>query len=204
MYDSPVIPLRNSRPVTDAVSSGPEGKEEGEMKTTACFLILTSLALTAVVASTNETAKHSPLGAYIGHWSSTGTFYETKFSKPHKVSSDLNCNWSPQGNYMVCEQLISDDEGKHTQLTIYTPNPNDSDFTFYTVNTPGQKPYTGSLKINGNTWTYGPAAGTPPTYPLFRTTNIVKDGEVTYKVEFADEPGHWTLMSDGGSHRISK
>lgn len=173
------------------------------MKTTALLMSVAILTF-LVFARTTETSKRDSLGAYIGHWTSTGTFYETRFSKPHKVTSDLNCDWSPQGNYMVCEQLITEGEEKHTQLTIYTPNPNDSDFPFYTINTPGQKPYTGSLKIDGNTWTYGPAAGTPTQYPLFRTTNVVKDGEVTYKVEFADEPGHWTLMSDGGSHRISK
>ena len=165
----------------------------------AFFMSLFAMAQAPVVGS-----KQAPLAGYIGHWQTSGKFYDTKFSKAHTVTSTLDCSWSPQGTYMVCEQLIHDDQGEHTQLTIYTPNPNDVNFTFYTFNTPGEKPYMGSLKIEGDTWTYGPPADQADKYPLFRTINIVKNGEVTYKVEMAEEAGKWTTLSDGASHRTGK
>ena len=149
-------------------------------------------------------AKLEPLAGYLGHWETSGKFYDTKYGKAHTVTSTLDCGWSPQGTYMVCEQLIHDDQGQHTQLTIYTPNSDNSDFTFYTFNTPGQKPWMGSLKIDGEVWIYGPMPDAANSFPLFRTTNDLKRDKVTYKVEFADEPGKWTTMSEGSSQRTSK
>ena len=158
----------------------------------------------AVLAGSSENTKTDLLGAYLGHWESAGKFAATKYSKPHTVNSSLDCNWSPQGVYLVCEQLIHDDDGQHTQLTIYAPNAEDGNFTFYTFNKPGQKPYIGSLKIEGSVWTYGPTPDVAETYPLFRTTNVIHNGEVTYKVEFAEESGHWITMCEGSSHRTRK
>ena len=166
-------------------------------------LTLAVLLCSTLLAAQSATLqpRRAPLAGYIGHWETSGKFYDTKFSKTHTVTSTLDCDWSPQGTYMVCEQLIHDDQGEHTQLTIYTPNPDGPDFTFYTFNKPGEKPFMGSLKIEGDTWTYGPPPGQPSQ---FRTTNIVKKDEVTYKVELSDETGKWTTISEGSSHRAGK
>ena len=170
------------------------------MKITAVFVFPWLITLFAAAQATPH-AKREPLAAYLGHWETSGKFYETKFSKPHAVTSSLDCSWSPQGSYMTCEQVIHDDQGEHTQLTLYTPNPDYPDFTFYTFNTPGQKPWMGSLKIEGDTWTYLPPRDAADKYPIFRTTNWIKDGKVTYKVEFAKEPGKWTTISERSSRR---
>ena len=149
-------------------------------------------------------SKRNPLGAYLGHWESSSKFFDTKFSKAQTVTSSLDCSWSPQGVYLVCEQLIHDADGQHTQLTIYEPNAKDSGFSFYTFNTPGQEPYVGSLKIEGTIWTYGPSQDAVNTYPLFRTTNVIENGSVTFKVEVAEEPSHWITIGEGSTHRVSK
>ncbi len=142
-------------------------------------------------------ASKSPLAAFFGHWEGSSKMFATKYSKPEEVTSKADCKWSPQRAYLVCEQTIHDSHGVHTQLTTFTPNDNGKDYTFYTLLGDGKKAYTGSLKIDGDVWTYGPAEDAKDQYPLFRTTNTFTNEMEVSVTEFTEDGKTWTKMLEG-------
>lgn len=142
-------------------------------------------------------ASKSPLAAFFGHWEGSSKMLASKYSKPEEVTSKADCKWSPQQAYLVCEQTIHDSKGVHTQLTAFTPNANGKDYTFYTLLGDGKKAYTGSLNIDGNVWTYGPAEDAKDQYPLFRTTNTFNNGTEVSVTEFTEDGKTWTKMLEG-------
>ncbi len=148
-------------------------------------------------------ADREKLAAFLGHWEGTGRFLDTKISKAKSVTSQTDCAWSPQGQSLMCDQVITDSDGEHYQLTVYQPNQSDGNFTYITLN-PGQKPFTGVLSINGDLWTYTGPPGSAGKYPEIKTVNTVKDGEETFTVQFTEDGKNWTTMIDGSMHRTSK
>src|SRR6185503_19575024 len=59
-------------------------------------------ALMSVTVAAQKTAVDAPvekLGAFLGKWHTEGTF-----SNGGNVSSELECRWSPQRGYLICEQ----------------------------------------------------------------------------------------------------
>jgi len=161
------------------------------------------LAAVIVFTQSKASSKADPLSALVGHWEGSAKFADTRYSKAQSLTSAGDCNWSPQGSALVCETQIEDAHGKHVQLSIDVPNETGSGFTYYTI-TAGQKPYTGTLTIDGNIWIYGPPPEAATIYPVFRTTNNFSGDTETFKTEFTDDGTHWTTMLDGTQHRTRK
>jgi hypothetical protein len=164
------------------------------------FLAMLSCAAGAF-AQTPDTAR--PLGAFVGQWEGGGTFYDTAMSKAGKITSKTDCSWSSSGHYLVCEQSITDDKGTHQQLTVYTPSDDADDFTYYTITGSGT-PFTGKVKIAGNTWTYDNKFEQDGKKNEVRTTNVFSADEETFKTEYSVDGGPWTTMLDGKSRRAKK
>ncbi|HEV2989397.1 MAG TPA: hypothetical protein VG759_13215 [Candidatus Angelobacter sp.] len=181
------------------------------MKSVFCLFIVT--ALTGAVWTTNQTNTASAssekeatqkLGVFIGKWESTGEFFETKLSRAHKTSSNIECRWSPQGNFLVCEQSITDGSEKRIQLSIYSYNSKDGNYTISSMSGPGQQPFNGTVIIKGNLWTYPGGFEKDGKRIEIRTTNdfSVANTEV-FKTEFSDDGGaHWTTMLQGTAHKV--
>ncbi len=143
------------------------------------------------------------LGVFTGKWKSEGSFAETPYSKAHKVTSDIDCRWSPLGDFLLCEQRISEPAGKHIQLSIYSYNSENENYTISSIAGPGKQPWNGTVVIEGTLWTY---PGNKDDKVWFRTTNdfSVPDTEV-FKTEFSSDGGaHWTTMLQGTARKISK
>ncbi|HZD08297.1 MAG TPA: hypothetical protein VE176_08615, partial [Candidatus Limnocylindrales bacterium] len=49
------------------------------------------------------------LGVFVGKWETEGAF-----TSGQKASTSLECRWSPQGSYLVCDQLVNMG-GEHRQ-----------------------------------------------------------------------------------------
>jgi hypothetical protein len=145
------------------------------------------------------------LGALIGRWQSEGTVPETRFSHADKISSSMECRWSPQGNFLICEQAITTSTGKQTQLTVYSYSAMDGNYTFGTFAGPGAEPGHGTVMIKGNVWTYPSSyLGVDGKKNLIRTTNDFSvPGTDTFKTEFSDDNGaHWTTTLQGTAHKL--
>jgi type II secretory pathway pseudopilin PulG len=154
-------------------------------------------------ASTDQAAATKKLGAFLGKWNTVGTF-----ASGEKATTELECRWSAQGNYLVCEQHVKLSNGhEQRQLTVYSYNANDGTYQYATFADPGQKPSSGAVEIKGNTWIYNSSFeshGGKTT--LIRNTNEFTEGGKTevFKVVTSDDDGKtWKPLLDGSAHKIS-
>ena len=74
----------------------------------------TSQANSAETANAQADDPAKKLGAFVGKWETEGAF-----TSGQKTSTSLECRWSPQGAYLVCDQLVRM-AGEHRQFTVYS------------------------------------------------------------------------------------
>lgn len=158
------------------------------------------VVLCAMSAFAQKSVVAEPLAIFLGHWEGSGTFYDTALSKASTLTSKTDCAWSPTTFYLVCEQTITDEKGAHHQLTVYTPSDDSSDYTYYTI-TGSAAPFTGKVKIEGNTWTYDNRFEQDGKKTEVRTVNVFSGDEENFKTEFSVDGGPWTTMLQGKSQR---
>ncbi len=176
------------------------------MKIQVALILTMAVAISAAQTSppdTTNTDATKKLGVFIGKWKSEGTFTDTPYSKAHKVTSDIDCRWSPLGDFLLCEQRITEPTGQHIQLSIFSYNSEKGNYTISSMAGPGKQPWNGTVVIEGTLWTY---PGNKDDKVWFRTTNdfSVPDTEV-FKTEFSSDGGeHWTTMLEGTAKKISK
>jgi len=174
--------------------------------TTLCLLlIIFAVGALAQSGGTDDQATKK-LGAFVGKWQSEGTFQETAISHAGKVSSVIDCGWSPQGNFLICEQQITDSTGKHIQLSIFSYNSKDGNYTISSMAGPGRTPWNGTLTIEGNIWTYPGGFERDGKKIQIRTINDFSvPGTETFKTEFSEDGGaHWTTSLQGTAHKVAK
>lgn len=173
-------------------------------------LLLVSVAVLALgvvqTPTPDDQSATQKLGVFVGKWQSEGAFLDSPYSKAGKVTSDIDCNWSPQRNFLICEQLITDSGGKHTQLSIFSYNSKDGNYTISSMAGPGKQPWNGTLQINGNVWIYPGGYEANGKKIQIRTTNDFSvPGIETFKTEFSDDGGvHWIVTLQGTAHKTSK
>jgi hypothetical protein len=179
------------------------------MKPILCLLALAALGAGGhgdIQAGANDAQQaNKKLGVFVGKWESTGTFADTKFSKAHKVTSSVECRWSPQGNFLVCEQAITDGAEKHIQLSIYSYNSTEGNYTISSMPGPGQQPFNGTLVINGALWTYPGSFESDGKKIEIKTTNDFSvAGTEIFKTELSEDGGaHWTTMLQGSAKKTA-
>ena len=156
--------------------------------------------------SADEQAAARKLGVFVGKWHSEGAFLDSPFSKAGKVTSNIDCGWSPQGNFLICEQLITDSGGQHTQLSVFSYNSKDRNYAISSMAGPGKEPWNGTLIINGNIWTYPGGYEANGKKVQIRTINDFSVlGVESFKTEFSDDGGaHWILTLQGTAHKIAR
>jgi hypothetical protein len=176
------------------------------MKTQILLILTMAVAISGAQTHTPDTSDADAtkkLGVFIGKWKSEGSFADTPYSKAHKVISDIDCRWSSLGDFLLCEQWISEPSGQHIQLSIFSYNSEKGNYTISSMAGPGKQPWNGTVVIEGTLWTY---PGSKDDKVWFRTTNdfSVADTEV-FKTEFSSDGGaHWTTMLEGTAKKISK
>jgi hypothetical protein len=151
----------------------------------------------ASVAQTDDGAKK--LGALLGKWQSQGTF-----AGGDKVSASLECRWSPQGAFLICEQIVKMGAGETRQLTVYSYNSKDNTYSYTTIADPGAKPTSGAVDIKGNVWTYNFSyEANGKTVQIHNTNEFTDPKTEMFKVESSDDGGaHWKTMLDGKATKI--
>ncbi|HEU4416589.1 MAG TPA: hypothetical protein VFT65_17500, partial [Candidatus Angelobacter sp.] len=92
----------------------------------------------SVPMQTDDPAKK--LDVLAGHWQTEGAFTGSE----NKISTSLDCRWSPQGAYLICEQLVRMPNGDHRQLTVYSYG-KDAGYSYTTLSDPGAKPTSGGI-----------------------------------------------------------
>ena len=141
------------------------------------------------------------LGAFTGKWETEGTF-----TGGPKVSTSLECRWSPQGSYLVCDQLVRmGAAGDHRQLTVYSYDGKTGNYSYTTLADPGAKPSSGGIAIKGNLWTYDSSFSANGKTTMIRTTNEFTGPKTeVFKVISSEDNGvTWKPVLEGTAHKIA-
>jgi hypothetical protein len=141
------------------------------------------------------------LGAFVGKWETEGAF-----TSGQKTSTSLECRWSPQGSYLVCDQLVNmGTAGDHRQFTVYSYDSKSGNYSYTTLADPGAKPSTGGITIKGNLWTYDSSFTANGKTTLIRTTNEFTDARTeVFKVASSEDNGaNWKVVLQGVAHKIA-
>ena len=152
----------------------------------------------AAPAPTDDPTKR--LGAFLGKWETEGTF-----ASGQKTSTSLECRWSPQGFYLVCDQVVRM-AGEHRQFTVYSYDSKTGNYSYTTLADPGAKPSSGGITIKGNLWTYESSFEANGKTTMIRTTNeFVDDKTEVFKVASSDDGGaHWKIALEGKARKVGE
>jgi hypothetical protein len=139
------------------------------------------------------------LGAFLGKWETEGTF-----AGGEKISTTLECRWSPQGVFLVCDQLVKMGGTDHHQFTVYSYSSKDG-YSYATLSDPGAKPSTGGIVIKDNLWTYDSSFPSNGKTMQIHTTNEFTDAKTeVFKVTSSDDGGaHWKTVLQGTAHKVA-
>jgi hypothetical protein len=138
------------------------------------------------------------LSAFLGKWKTEGVF-----ANGNKVTSELECRWSPQGQYLICEQQVKMGSAQSHQLTVYSYNAKDGAYSYTTFQENGVNPSTGTLQINGYVWVYLSSFERDGKTVQVRNTNRFPNPQTEeFKVESSDDGGAtWQPMMQGSARR---
>jgi len=156
--------------------------------------IVTAIILAAppVVGAQKPTPVAEPLGAIVGVWQSDAT---------QGVSAKSSCDWTPQGNGVICDQTITTVAGVQHAMNFFTRTKTGS-FVFYVVPNTGDTLAPVPLSINGAIWTYG-GLSAGPNGRWFRTINdFSKRDEYSWRLETSDDGKSWRTANGGRSQRV--
>jgi hypothetical protein len=139
------------------------------------------------------------LGAFVGKWETEGSF-----TSGQKTSTTLECRWSPQGSYLVCDQLVNMG-GEHHQFTVYSYDSKSGKYSYVTLADPGAKPTSGGITIKDNLWTYDDSSFTANgKTTMIRTTNEFSDPKTeVFKVASSEDNGAtWKIVLQGVARKV--
>ena len=140
------------------------------------------------------------LGAFVGKWETEGSF-----TSGQKTSTTLECRWSPQGSYLVCDQLVRMGAADQRQFTVYSYDSKSGKYSFVTLADPGAKPTTGGITIQGNLWTYDDSSfEAKGKKTVIRVTNEFTDAKTeVFKVVTSEDNGvTWKPMLQGVARKV--
>ena len=168
------------------------------MRMKALFCVVTIMTC-SVAAVAQHDQPEKKLSAFLGKWQTEGQFAGSE----NKVQTTLECRWSPQGSYLICEQTIHIGADEHRQLTIYSYNPAENNYAYTTLADPGAKPTSGRMEIKGNIWTYASSFESNGRVTHLRTTNEFTDPKAEiFKVESSNDGGAtWKTVLQGSAHK---
>jgi len=179
------------------------------MKQTLCICMI-GLALIGYAAaqdsSPDEKAATQKLDALLGKWRGEGKFLDTSQTKRGNVTGDIDCTWSPQHNFVICEQLVTDRNGKHKRLSVYSYNEKEKNYDIRTMVDPGLPPFYAVFTIQGDIWTITSSNQAKGKKVEYRTIIDHSSSDVQLsKTEYSDDGGaHWTVMLQVTTKRIAR
>jgi Protein of unknown function (DUF1579) len=170
------------------------------MRTTLLFavLIVTS-ALGAFAAIQQPDDGGKGLNALLGKWYVEGTQ-----NNGLKSSSNQDCRWSPQGSFMVCEQITKMAAGESRTLTVYCYDSKSGNYSYTAVSGSGAKPTYGALEIRGTVWTFDGSVENAGKTIQFRTVRKFIDAKTSnVQIMRSDDGGkQWQTILEAKMQKV--
>jgi hypothetical protein len=141
------------------------------------------------------------LWAYAGTWKVEINHLDSAFSKAgHETNSLHNDCWK-SGIYVACRQIV---DGDPKVLIVFTCAKADGSCTSYQIPPDGGQPGSGTLLIEGNTWTFPWSMVKDGLTTYFRVVNVWSTPTtIDYRQEFSTDQVHWTPTATGHEVKIS-
>jgi len=164
--------------------------------------IISLLIASAATAQTPKVLKQhgiKKLSVLIGKWKS-----ETLVNgKSQGVAAISTCRWSPNGNYLIADQMIV--ANKANNLSIYSYVPEKDAYKLSLVGVPGMAPFAIDIVYKGDELIYISSYNDGGKKVYSRTLNdFVSPIYYTFKVQSSTDSLNWTTSMEGRTIKIGK
>ena len=140
------------------------------------------------------------LRVFIGTWKAEST----DSANAGKVSSVYACTWSPNGNFLIADQKVSNHGALTNNLSIYNYNAATDDYTLTLVGIPGMAPWTVPIAYSGDTLIYHSEYTSDGKKMYNRTLNVFLSA-TNYKFLIQSSPDgtNWRTDGEGLARKIA-
>jgi hypothetical protein len=140
------------------------------------------------------------LSVFIGTWKAESV---VDAGHPEPISATYTCQWSPNGRYLVADQLVNNNGKETNNLSIYNYNADKGDFTLSLVGVPGMAPWSIGVLARGDTLFYNSEFMNGGKKVYNRTLNIFNSAtDYVYKIQFSDDGVNWRTDGEGKARKM--
>ena len=163
--------------------------------TLSIFIIHIAIAQNAKILRGHGIKK---LSVFLGTWKS-------KNADPKDSSFAVyTCRWSVNGNYLVCDQIVTDGAKNSNNLAIYSYDSATDSYKLSLVGIPGAEPFAISMTCKDDTLIYTNEYIANGKKVYTRTlNNFVSNTLYTYKSQSSNDKATWTTLSEGTAIKIA-
>jgi hypothetical protein len=159
----------------------------------------------AAPQSANTAATPSDLDAiwrYAGGWHIQSESVDTPYSKAGKHTETLRNECWRTGEYIACRQIVND---QSKVLIIFTCGRPDHYCTSYQIPSDGSPASTGTMHIEGDTWTFPwQSADKDGKTTYFHVVNVwTGTNTLDFRQEYSTDNVHWTKTFSGHEFKTS-
>ena len=139
--------------------------------------------------------------AYAGTWKIEIENFDTPHTKAgHKATNLVNDCWK-SGQYIACRQIV---DGDPKVLIVFTCSRPDHYCTSYQIPPDGSSPSSGTMLIEGNSWTFPWQSTDAGKTTYFRVVNVWSTPTtIDFRQEFSTDQVHWTRTATGHEVKTS-
>jgi hypothetical protein len=172
------------------------------LKTLFClfYLIVFAVVGSAQVATVLKESGIKKLDVLTGTWKARGN---PDGSGNTPVSALTTCQWSANGAYLVCDQLVTNNGARTNNLSIYAYNADKDAYTLSLVGVPGMDPFSIGVTYKGDTLFYNSEYTANGKKVYARTLNVfASPSAYAYIVQSSDDGLNWQTSASGQSERV--
>jgi hypothetical protein len=140
------------------------------------------------------------LGVFLGTWKAESV---VDAAHPGPISATYTCQWSPNGRYLVADQLVNNNGKETNNLSIYTYNVETGNYTLSLVGIPGMQPFSIGVVAKGDTLFYNSEFMNGGKKVYNRTLNVFSSTtDYIYKVQFSHDGVNWRTDGEGKARKF--
>ena len=122
---------------------------------------------------------------------------------PGKIAATYTCQWSPNGRYLVADQLVNNNGTETNNLSIYNYDAGKDAYTLSLVGIPNMAPWSIGVVARGDTLIYNSEFMNNGKKVYNRTLNIFSSATAyVYLIQFSDDGVTWRTDGEGTARKL--